>query len=170
MTTHADPDGRLAAFGTQLIEVHLWLREELARLQDNVDAFLDGTGERPRELRAHCLTFCSALERHHTGEDAGAFPALAQQFPELRPVIEKLEHDHQLVDGILRKIEDLVGGLGDPAELGEEEVAKVRGELDGLTAIMESHFTFEERRIVTALNELRVSGWTESRPDFLRTT
>ncbi|MFI0454337.1 hemerythrin domain-containing protein [Actinomadura sp. 6N118] len=170
MTTHADPDGRLAAFGTQLIEVHLWLREELARLQDNVDAFLDGTGERPRELRAHCLTFCSALERHHTGEDAGAFPALAEQFPELRPVIEQLEQDHQLVDGILRKIEALVGGLSEPAELGEDEAAKVRGELDGLAAIMESHFTFEERRIVTALNELKVPSWTESRPDFLRST
>ncbi|MFG2007091.1 hemerythrin domain-containing protein [Spirillospora sp. NPDC048911] len=170
MTTHADPDGRLAAFGTQLIEVHHWLREELALLQDNVDAFLDGTGGRPRELRAHCLTFCSALERHHTGEDTGAFPVLAERLPELRPVIAQLEEDHQLVAGILRKIEELVGGLDDPAELGEGEADKVRAELDGLAAIMESHFTFEERRVVTALNELKVPGWTESRPGFLLTT
>ncbi|GAA2632445.1 hemerythrin domain-containing protein [Actinomadura fulvescens] len=167
MTIPSGPDGRLAAFGTQLIEVHLWLREELARLQDDVDAFLDGTGGRPRELRAHCLTFCSALQRHHTGEDGGAFPELAARFPELRPVIEQLEQDHRLVDEILRRIEDLVGGLDEP--LGDGEAAKVRAELDGLAAIMESHFTFEERRIVSALDELKVPGWAESRPDFLRT-
>ncbi|MEU5884685.1 hemerythrin domain-containing protein [Spirillospora sp. NPDC047279] len=158
---------RLEAFGDQLIEVHDWLREELARLQDGVGAYLDGTGARPRELRAHCLTFCSALERHHTGEDGTAFPALAERFPELRPVIEKLVQDHDLISGILHRIEELVGGLEAARELGEAEAAKVRGELDGLAAIMESHFTFEERQIVAALNDLRDPGWTSSPPGFL---
>jgi hemerythrin-like domain-containing protein len=106
-----DLNGRLTAFGNQLIEVHLWLREELARLREDVDSYLDG-GERPRELRAHCLTFCSALSRHHTGEDDGAFPVLAEQFPELRPVLEELRRDHHMVAGILRRLEELLGSLG----------------------------------------------------------
>jgi hypothetical protein len=33
--------------------------------------------------------------------------------------------------------------------------ARLAGELDGLAAIMESHFAFEERSILRALDELR---------------
>jgi hypothetical protein len=42
----------LAAFGNQLIEVDLWLFEELAALREDTDAHLAG-GARPRDLRAH---------------------------------------------------------------------------------------------------------------------
>ncbi|WP_431901227.1 hemerythrin domain-containing protein [Nonomuraea sp. bgisy101] len=163
MPSPTDPAERLEAFGTQLIDVHFWLREELSKLRDS----LEGNTRRPRELRAHCLTFCSALERHHTGEDDTAFPALAEEFPDLRPVLEKLQQDHHLVADILRRIEALAGDAG--IEPGEAEVQRVSRELDGLAAIMESHFAFEERQITAALNALKAPGWTESPPDFLKT-
>ncbi|MFG1879784.1 hemerythrin domain-containing protein [Sphaerisporangium sp. NPDC049003] len=160
--------GRLAAFGNQLIEVHLWLREELARLREDVDSHLDGHGERPRELRAHCLTFCSALSRHHTGEDDGVFPVLAERFPALRPVLDELKRDHHLVSDILLRLEELLGGIQpDP---GPSEARRVRAELDGLTALLESHFVYEEKRIVTTLNSLNAPGWDAATPDFLLTT
>lgn len=170
METPTEPNGRLTAFGNQLIEVHLWLREELARLREDVDSYLDDRGERPRELRAHCLTFCSALNRHHTGEDDGAFPILAEQFPELRPVLEELGRDHHLVAGILRRLEELLGGLGEKADPDPAEAQRVRSELDGLAALLESHFVYEEKRIVSALNSLSAPSWDGSRPDFLLTT
>ncbi|MEV8630583.1 hemerythrin domain-containing protein [Streptosporangium sp. NPDC051023] len=158
METPVGPDGRLAAFGNQLIDIHLWLREELAQLREDVDAHLEGRGGRPRELRAHCLAFCSALTLHHTGEDDGMFPVLAERFPELRPVIEELVHDHQAVAGILRSLEDLLGGLGAEAEPDPGEARRVRAELDGLTALLESHFVYEEKKIVAALNALGAPG------------
>ncbi|GAA3090362.1 hypothetical protein GCM10017600_46320 [Streptosporangium carneum] len=164
METPTEPGGRLAAFGNQLIEVHLWLREELARLREDVDAFLDGHDGRPRELRAHCLAFCSALTRHHTGEDAGAFPVLAERYPELRPVIEELVHDHQTVTGILRSLEDLLDGL--EAGPGPAEARRVRAELDGLTALLESHFVYEEKKIVDALNALSTPTRDDSGADL----
>ncbi|MFD1540893.1 hemerythrin domain-containing protein [Nonomuraea guangzhouensis] len=154
---------RLAAFGNQLIEVHLWLREELAELREDIDAYFAG-GPRLRELRAHCLTFCSALTRHHTGEDDLAFPEVAEQFPELRPVLEELRRDHQLVEDSLRRLEALVAGLD-----GETNPVDVRREMDSLAALMETHFVYEEKRIVSALNELNVPGWDRSRPAFLLT-
>ncbi|WP_405142435.1 hemerythrin domain-containing protein [Sphaerisporangium sp. NBC_01403] len=101
-----------------MIEVHLWLREELARLRENVDSYLDGHGERPRELRAHCLAFCSALTRHHTGEDDGGFPVLAERFPALRPVLEELKRDHRTVTDTLLRLEEL---LGAPDQAGTSE-------------------------------------------------
>ncbi|RCG32415.1 hemerythrin domain-containing protein [Sphaerisporangium album] len=195
-------DARVTAFGRQLIEVHGWLREELARVRAEVGAFLDGAGRTPagsdghggssagpdgygrnpngfaarggsspgaRELRAHCSAFCSAVTRHHTGEDGGAFVVLAERFPELRPTLELLKQDHRMVEDILRRLQELLDGLGagggaDPAA----EARRVLGELDGLAAILESHFVYEERRIVDALNALRVPSWDASTPAFLR--
>ncbi|MEV0616469.1 hemerythrin domain-containing protein [Nonomuraea sp. NPDC050404] len=153
---------RLTAFGNQLIEVHLWLREELTALRENVDAHLDG-GPRPRDLRAHCLSFCSALNRHHTGEDDGAFPALAARHPGLEPVLEELRRDHLLVEDSLRRLQALIDGLD------EEDPGEVRREIDTLAALIETHFVYEEKRIVSALNELDVPGWNRTRPGFLLT-
>ncbi|GAA2720773.1 hemerythrin domain-containing protein [Actinocorallia aurantiaca] len=155
------PHGRLTAFGNQLIEVHLWLRRELDDLRENVETQL-AEGARPRELRAHCLTFCSALDRHHTGEDGGAFPRLAEEFPELRPVLEELQRDHRLIEDSLRRLEELLDGLDE-----HTDPVAVRGELDSLAALMETHFVYEEKRIVAALNTLDVPGWRRSPPGFL---
>jgi hypothetical protein len=41
-------------------------------------------------------------------------------------------------------------------------------ELNGIEAILESHFTYEERKIVSALNSLHDPSWTDSEPEFLR--
>ncbi|WP_347813417.1 hypothetical protein [Actinomadura sp. KC216] len=45
----------------------------------------------------------------------------------------------------------------------------MRGELDGLAAIMDSHFGYEERTIVEALNALEAPTWKNDPPVFLRT-
>ncbi len=155
------PDERLTGFGNQLIEVHLWLREELAALREDTEVYLAG-GARPRDLRAHCLTFCSALNRHHAGEDDSAFPELAQQFPGLRPVLEELRRDHRLVADSLQRLQALLDSLGQ-----QTDPVAVRTELDSLAALMETHFTYEEKRIASALNALNAPGWHRARPGFL---
>ncbi|YCK35693.1 hemerythrin domain-containing protein [Actinomadura sp. ATCC 39365] len=154
MDDFPEPARRLAAFGNQLIDVHLRLREELARLRDTA-----GRGGSLRDLRTHCLTFCSAITTHHTGEDATAFPVLAAEFPELRPVLDELRRDHEQVAVILRDLETL---LASDAPGGPRDV---RTELDGLSALLESHFVYEEKRIVAALNALPATTW--SSPAFL---
>ena len=128
---------RLSALGDELLRIHDSLRAELRRLHD-------GVREPGRPLAVHCLAFCAALTRHHTDEDAGAFPALAARFPELLPLLEKMTEDHELISGIVTRIEE-VAASGSP---------RLAGELDGLAAIMESHFSFEERRIREALDAL----------------
>ncbi|MFI1653535.1 hemerythrin domain-containing protein [Streptomyces sp. NPDC020472] len=155
MATTSEPADRLTAFGNQLVDVHLWLREELARLREELDSFLSG-GTRPRDLRAHCLAFCSALTRHHTAEDRGVFPVLAEAYPELRPVLDELARDHVQVEEILVRLQDLLDTLpAEPTSAADPtEARRVRGELDGLVALVESHFTYEEKKLVTALAEL----------------
>ncbi|MEU0405128.1 hemerythrin domain-containing protein [Streptomyces sp. NPDC006197] len=155
MATTSEPADRLTAFGNQLVDVHLWLREELARLREELDSFLSG-GVRPRNLRAHCLAFCSALTRHHTAEDRGVFPVLAEAYPALRPVLDELARDHVQVEEILVRLQNLLDALpSEPrTELDPPEARRVRGELDGLMALVESHFTYEEKKLVAALDGL----------------
>jgi hypothetical protein len=138
-----EPGGRAVAFGNQLIEIHLDLREKLARLRAQIE---DGPPQQAlaRDLRAHCVAFCSAVTRHHTGEDAGAFAVLARDVPELRPALDELERDHRIVAGILRRLEDQLDA----------------SELDGLAALLESHFVYEEKKLVAALNSLDTRAGT----------
>jgi hypothetical protein len=131
------PIDRLAAAGRQLIEIHEWLRDELDGLRAG----------RATSLGAHCLAFCAAITRHHTAEDTGAFTQLAEEYPTLRPVIDELSRDHEIIAGLLRRVEELARGTG--------EAEPIQRELDGLAALLESHFTYEERTLATALNHLR---------------
>lgn len=144
---------RAIAFGRELVRVHDRLRADLRRLTGELDSYAAGA-DRPADLRTHCLAFCAALTDHHTGEDATAFPALARRFPELEPVLAGLRDDHRLITGILTRLKELL----DTLTPGNADA--VRGELAGLAAIMESHFRWEERRIVTALNELTGGPYT----------
>src|SRR5690348_5112820 len=129
------PD-RLAAWGQQLVEVH-------DRLRDELDALRDGLDERATltpDLRTHCLAFCDAVSRHHTGEDRTAFPALATQYPELRDTLDGLARDHRMVADLLRRIDGALQTAGD-------DPTRARSEIDGLASILESHFRWEERAI-----------------------
>lgn len=145
------PSSRIAAFGDELIAVHDELRERLRQLRANVGSGGNVDDER-HSLRAHCAAFCAAVTLHHTSEDRRAFPVLADDAPELRPIIAKFAEDHELIADILDRVDREVHLL--PDEPTTEELRRFHGELDGLVAIMESHFSFEERRIVSALNDL----------------
>jgi hypothetical protein len=133
------------ALSRELELIHDELRQSLRQLR----AGLAGPGGPPaRSLRAHCAGFCAALTRHHGSEDATTFPLLARQAPELAPVLAQLQADHQVIAGILRRIDELA------ATAGPEDAGTAGRELDGLAAILESHFRWEERRISAALDAL----------------
>jgi hypothetical protein len=134
---------RVRAVGAELVRVHQWLRDELARIHDQLD-----TGEDLMPLQAHCLAFCAAITRHHTSEDSTAFPALGAQLPELAPLLEQLSQDHRLVEDIVLRLRELLGAVT------PENLDAVRREIDGLSAILESHFRWEEKSLTDALNTL----------------
>lgn len=153
---------RTAALAHQLAAVHDGLRVRVRDIREALDQhdgdaagadIVDGT-----RLLEHCLGFCHALQAHHTGEDDGLFLALRTERPDLAPMLDKLIEDHHLIAGILARVHGIAGqagsGLDDPARI------RLRGELDGLMAIMDSHFAFEERSIGAALDGLTDRSWT----------
>ncbi|MBD0690112.1 hemerythrin domain-containing protein [Streptomyces sp. CBMA123] len=160
--------GRTAALSLQLSQAHNELRRRLA----NVRAGL-GRRTRPDDaLLTHCLAFCTALANHHQGEDEGLFTALVRERPDLAPTVARLLEDHGLITGILTRVRELAetaarwpgepgepGASGESAESGSGEsgepgadLAAIGRELDGLAAIVESHFGYEERAIGAALD------------------
>ena len=70
-------------------------------------------------------------------------------------MISNLIDDHDLAAGILRRIR----GLLTPGQTPSGSGALMR-ELDGLTATLESHFSYEERRIAKALDTPGPQAWT----------
>jgi iron-sulfur cluster repair protein YtfE (RIC family) len=149
----------VAALSEQLIHVHQALRERLAALRQEAagtarHAADTAAGE---DLLGHCLSFCAAVHTHHTGEDSQLLPALRAAAPELAPVIDNLSEDHALVAGILQQIRALLA----PGTAPSSPDALVR-QLDGLVAILESHFRYEERRIAAALDTLGPQAWFAS--------
>jgi len=144
-------DDRVQGMGDFLVEVHEWLREEIKTLRAGVDDLVAGRADSltmEKSLRAHCVSFCEALTKHHTGEDMGAFPMLAQRFPALAPALTKLGEDHVVVAELQKRIRELVEGYVH----GESDPSRLRDDFDELAGKLEAHFAYEERTVVTALN------------------
>ncbi|MFJ6621996.1 hemerythrin domain-containing protein [Kitasatospora sp. NPDC091335] len=156
--------GRTAALSLELSRAHQDLRRRLADLRTNL-----GGPRRPDaddgRLLTHCLAFCTALTNHHQGEDTGLFAQLLRERPDLAPTIAKLVEDHGFITHILTRVRDLAdqaaAGAVPGAAPGADPEAIGR-ELDGLAAIMDSHFAYEERAIGAALDAgVSDDGWSE---------
>lgn len=142
----ASHDGdRVVALSLQLAQAHDELRRRIRKLRANLGRRADDDDT----LVAHCLAFCAALRSHHRGEDTGMFAELLRERPDLAGTVSKLVEDHELVSSILSRIAE----LADDAARSRGPVPEAIGrELDGLAALMESHFAYEQRAIGGALD------------------
>lgn len=125
--------------------VHGRLRRALDLAREAIDSGAE-TGAIAADLLIYCHGFCAALDGHHRSEDAGLFPQIAASRPDLAPVLAKLSQDHSMMA-------DLIGGLEKALTSGADGDT-LHGHLDGIGAIMESHFRYEERELLTVLDEL----------------
>jgi hypothetical protein len=148
MASHSQPHAaRARALSIQLAQVHADLRDQLADARTSLDHPRRAT---PVALTQYCLAFCRSLTAHHRGEDVGLFTELIRQRPDLKPTVDKLIEDHHLISGLIERVQALLAEA-EAAETAEQRAALGR-ELDGLAAIMSSHFAYEERAIGDALD------------------
>lgn len=136
---------RLIAWDHELRSAHSRLRAALAATREALDQG-EAAPHAASELVLYCIGFCAALDGHHSAEDRQLFPALRAEHPELGGVIDKLMQDHSMLAYLL-------ASLRSAAERGDDAAA-IGGHLDGIAAIMESHFRFEEREILEPLRAL----------------
>lgn len=140
---------RLRAWSAEMREVHRRLRAALDLARDAVDdeATADPLAGDPL---LYCRGFCTALSGHHRGEDRALFPRVLAARPDLSPVLGQLVQDHNM-------IEHLVAELRRAVERGAGTEEKAR-HLDGIAAVMETHFRYEERRLLDVLDTLDLDG------------
>ena len=142
------PEGeqhRLIAWDRELAAAHQRLRQALRVARDALDTGdVVGAQSARAELTLFCHGFCAALGGHHRSEDAALFPRLSTHDPALRPTIAKLRQDHELIASLLTQFDQAISADAPPAELSLQ--------LDGLAAIMESHFRYEERQLLGPLS------------------
>ncbi|RKR93171.1 deazaflavin-dependent oxidoreductase (nitroreductase family) [Micromonospora pisi] len=136
----AGPDG--VSWGAALRTVHDAFRRELALIRAEVAASGPGLGA---QLRVNCLTVCQGLHLHHTGEDAGMFPALAEGRPELAPTMERLRREHQRIAELVDDLRAVLSADGvDPVAL--------LADVERLTDELVRHLAYEEERLIPVLD------------------
>ncbi|RCK68075.1 hemerythrin domain-containing protein [Desertihabitans brevis] len=140
---------RLVAWSRELRAVHERLRQALRVTREAVDAG-DPVEPATRELLLYCHGFCSALDGHHRGEDRQLFPAIAAAHPGLADTLRYLQQDHSMIAHLLTGLQEAVRRTASPAELDRH--------LEGIAAIMESHFRYEERQLLRVLDGLALDA------------
>ena len=139
---------RLLAWSTELRRVHTRLRDALAVTRRAVAS--GRPGEVTRDLLLYCHGFCAALDGHHRGEDRRLFPAIEAAHPHLAPTLRSLERDHSMIAHLLGELSGAVDRSASADELDRH--------LEGIAAIMESHFRFEERQLLLVLEGLALDA------------
>ena len=141
---------RLAvAWSRELRRVHQRLREALAVTEA---AAGNGSAAEPatRELLLFCHGFCTALTGHHEGEDRQLFPAIAAAHPELKETLRYLARDHSMIAYLIAELQAAVTKGASPSDLSQH--------LEGIGAIMENHFRYEERMLLRVLETLTLDA------------
>jgi hemerythrin-like domain-containing protein len=142
---------RIDAWGQQMHAVHQRLRDALDIVRESIE-----NGNHPEsiagDLQVFCGGFCLALTGHHLSEDAALFPRVLGVEPGLADTVTKLMQDHSM-------IAHLIQGLEHAMKASENTETLLRN-LDGIDAVMETHFRFEEKQLVVLLDRMQIPGAT----------
>jgi hemerythrin-like domain-containing protein len=148
--------------GRHLIDVHDALRGELAEVREVIVKVKGGAMEAAEArsvlnemtmrqnnwtMGAYCASYCRVVTQHHGLEDDAIFPYLRRREESLRPVIDRLaeEHDviHKVIDDVDAALVELITHPDDYSRLQEA--------VDVLTDALLSHLAYEERELVEPL-------------------
>ena len=151
------------ALARDLVAVHDHLRSELGQLRDMIAQVAAGSldpgaarsGISKLTMRqnqwtvgAYCESYCRLVGLHHTIEDTSLFPGLGRQDSRLSPVTARLHEEHEVIAGLLARVDSaLVSLVTDPVR----GMPLVRAAVDLLTDALLSHLSYEEHQLLEPL-------------------
>lgn len=160
------PTGR--ASQDALLQVHEHLRRELTEIREAAQSVAQG-GMSPAEARsllyrlsmsqnywtlgAYCAQYCRLVALHHTIEDQHAFPSLGREEGALDPVLERLSWEHEVIAGVLDRLDRALVAMINDAERIEE----VRRVADELNEALLSHLAYEEDELLDPLGRSNIA-------------
>ncbi|WP_199422459.1 hemerythrin domain-containing protein [Actinotalea solisilvae] len=134
-------------------EVHRRLRDAIDLARVAVEEEHAAPSAAPDPL-LYCWGFCAALSGHHRSEDGALFPRVVRAHPELASVLAQLVQDHAM-------IEHLIGELRRAEDAPTEEMLR---HLDGIEAVMLTHFRYEELRLLPILDAMNADDLLATDP------
>lgn len=135
------PNIRAGSMGEAIRLVHDNFRHELALIREEMAKNRGST--LGAQLRVNCLTFCQGLHNHHTGEDIGLFPFLADRHPEAAPALARLREEHERIAALVEELKQVVWTADEPAT--------AQAEVERLATELEAHLTYEEEQLIPLL-------------------
>ncbi|MFF4354231.1 nitroreductase/quinone reductase family protein [Streptomyces sp. NPDC001530] len=138
------PNVNAGSMAEGLKVVHDAFRRELTLIRKEFTA--TGTSRLGAQLRVNCLTLCQGLHNHHTGEELGIFPLLADRHPELAPALDRLRQEHERIAELLEELRRVVAEDPQDADAG-----RVLSQVERLTTELEAHLTYEEEQLMPLL-------------------
>lgn len=136
---------RILALGQELRRVHRKLRDAVDLARAAIEA-----GQDPdlanSDLQVYCGGYCLALTEHHLREDDVLFRMLEEREPELKSVLRILSQDHSMLAHLIGRLQAALSSGADTDALLDH--------LDGIEAVMSTHFTYEEKVLVDRLDDL----------------
>lgn len=144
---------RAVAWAEEMRRVHDRLREADGVVRTSIGS-TEPYDAVSRDVLLHCWGFCQALTGHHLGEDNLLFVSLRVQRPQLGVVLARLRTDHNAIAHLLTTFAAAVNRSDRPDELERH--------LDGIEAIMTSHFGYEERQLLPALERFSLDAPVEA--------
>lgn len=152
-----------------LVDIHDGLRAELDQVRDVVQQVRQGhlsVGQARSVLNtmamrqnnwtlgAFCESYCRIVTGHHTLEDRSIFPHLRRADPELGPVLDRLQDEHEVIHHVLDELDRALVGLVDEpgyGVAGQEALDALQRKVDLLTDTMRSHLAYEEQELLEPL-------------------
>jgi deazaflavin-dependent oxidoreductase (nitroreductase family) len=143
--------------GDKLLDIHLWLRGQLARVRTDAEAHFRAAASNPGaptlpglglQLRQHCLAFCETLDFHHQSEDAAVFPRIEHHNPHLADAVAQLRTEHRKV-AVLKS--ELVALLRD---FQTADPGVFLAELTRMSDELTAHMDYEESVVLPILSEI----------------
>jgi hypothetical protein len=151
------------SFARDLVAVHDHLRSELTQLRDMISQVAAGSldvaaarteinkltmRQNQWTVGAYCESYCRLVGLHHTIESTQLFPGLSRMDNRLTPVTERLHAEHEIIAGLLSRVDAaLVALVTDPVR----GMPAVQSAIDLLTDSLLSHLSYEEHQLLEPL-------------------
>jgi alkanesulfonate monooxygenase SsuD/methylene tetrahydromethanopterin reductase-like flavin-dependent oxidoreductase (luciferase family) len=155
--------------GQHLVDIHDHLRSELDSVRQILEQVSTGhltvgaarsaintmtLRQNNWTLGAYCESYCRIVTGHHTLEDRSVFPHLRQAQPDLAPVLDRLQSEHEVIHHLLddfdRALVRLVTDDG-TGRSGRDAIEAVRTSLDSLSDQLLEHLSYEESQLIGPL-------------------
>lgn len=152
-----------------LIDIHDHLRQELSRVLEVIEQVREGhlqvgqarsvintmtMRQNNWTLGGFCAAYCRIVTGHHTLEDRSVFPHLASAEPEVAPVIERLEEEHEIIADVLDRLDRALVAMVDNdgyGAAGRDALDELAAAVALLSDVLLSHLAYEERELAGPL-------------------